>query len=117
MTSHFVLYFDAHDYVTIKHTIKFCVCRVISEVKSVYDPQVIVCQCGADGLSEDPMNSFNLTLHGIKECVRRLLAWKLPILLLGGGEIKLPSFTNIAFLASIGHSGFQFLSPWAEISP
>ena len=60
--------------------------RVMEEVKGAYEPDVVVCQCGADGLSEDPMASFNLTLEGIKRCVQQLIDWNLPLLLLGGGK-------------------------------
>ena len=61
-------------------------CRVIDEVKEAYEPNVVVCQCGADGLSEDPMASFNLTLQGINQCVQHLINWNLPLMLVGGGK-------------------------------
>ncbi|CAH1800130.1 unnamed protein product [Owenia fusiformis] len=61
------------------------VTQVLSEVKSAYKPQAVVCQCGADGLTRDPMSSFNLTLKSLGESVKGILAWDLPTLLLGGG--------------------------------
>ena len=60
--------------------------RVMSEVKQKFKPNAVVCQCGVDTLAGDPMASFNLTQHSIGECVRYLMEWNLPLLLLGGGE-------------------------------
>lgn len=59
--------------------------RVLSEIFRVFVPEVIVCQCGADGIAGDPMNSFNLTPRGLAACVRYLNTFNLPLLLLGGG--------------------------------
>ncbi|XP_053397773.1 histone deacetylase 8-like [Mercenaria mercenaria] len=61
------------------------VCRVLVKVKDKFDPEAVVCQCGADGLAGDPMESFNLTSLSLGKCVYTLLSWKLPVLLLGGG--------------------------------
>jgi len=59
--------------------------RVMSEVRMSFKPSAVVCQCGVDTLAGDPMASFNLTQNGIGECVRYLMNWNLPLLLLGGG--------------------------------
>eukprot|EP00057_Strongylocentrotus_purpuratus_P033372 XP_791175.2 PREDICTED: histone deacetylase 8 [Strongylocentrotus purpuratus] len=59
--------------------------RVIEQVRVKFQPSVVVVQCGADTLSSDPMQSFNLTPLGVGQCVSRVLSWKLPTLLLGGG--------------------------------
>lgn len=59
--------------------------KVISKVKDVFDPQVLVCQCGADGIVGDPMSVFNLTHAALGSCIKTLLQWNLPMLLLGGG--------------------------------
>jgi len=59
--------------------------RVMSEVKMRFKPNAVVCQCGVDTLAGDPMASFNLTQHSIGECVKYLMQWNLPLLLLGGG--------------------------------
>ena len=60
--------------------------RVLNKVNEQYKPDVVVCQCGADGVAGDPMESFNLTPLGLGRCVQLILSWKLPMLLLGGGE-------------------------------
>ncbi|XP_044178345.1 histone deacetylase 8-like isoform X1 [Acropora millepora] len=59
--------------------------RILSEVQLRFKPKAVVCQCGVDTLAGDPMASFNLTHHGIGECVKYLMDWNLPLLLLGGG--------------------------------
>ena len=51
-----------------------------------FRPHAIVCQCGADGLYGDPMDSFNLTPRSLCACVEQLQQLRLPLLLLGGGE-------------------------------
>lgn len=63
--------------------------RVMSEVRMSFKPSAVVCQCGVDTLAGDPMASFNLTQNGIGECVRYLMNWNLPLLLLGGGGLKM----------------------------
>jgi len=62
-------------------------CRVLLNVRTKFQPEVIVCQCGADGLAGDPMESLNLTPHALGKCIYTMLSWKLPLLLLGGGRM------------------------------
>uniref|UniRef100_A0A2L2YGI7 Histone deacetylase n=1 Tax=Parasteatoda tepidariorum TaxID=114398 RepID=A0A2L2YGI7_PARTP len=50
-----------------------------------FQPDVIVCQCGADTLAGDPFAAFNLTLKAPSECIRLFKSWNLPLLILGGG--------------------------------
>ncbi|XP_046578893.1 histone deacetylase 8-like [Haliotis rubra] len=59
--------------------------RVMTKVKEKFRPEAVVCQCGADGIAGDPMESFNLTPLGLGRCVYILQSWKIPLLLLGGG--------------------------------
>jgi len=59
----------------------------MSEVFHQYQPQAVVCQCGADGISGDPLVSFNLTPRGLASCVECLLAFDVPMVLLGGGRL------------------------------
>ena len=60
--------------------------RVMAEVRDRFEPEAVVVQCGADGLHGDPMQSFNLTVQGLGNCVSFILDWHLPTLLLGGGR-------------------------------
>ena len=42
-------------------------------------------QCGADSLTGDRLGCFNLSINGHADCVRFVLAQKVPTLILGGG--------------------------------
>ena len=55
-------------------------------VIETYNPLSIICQCGADGLAYDEMDSFNLSSEAYVECIKLILDSRLPTLLLGGGE-------------------------------
>ncbi|XP_046664282.1 histone deacetylase 8-like isoform X1 [Homalodisca vitripennis] len=58
---------------------------VVTEVKASFKPDAVVLQCGADCLVGDPVGNFNLTPSSLGYCVRNVLSWKLPTLVLGGG--------------------------------
>ncbi|KAL7027076.1 hypothetical protein ACKWTF_005291 [Chironomus riparius] len=58
---------------------------VIIKVMEVYDPSVIVLQCGADSLAGDRLGDFNLTLKGHGRCVEFMRRYNIPLILLGGG--------------------------------
>ena len=58
----------------------------MNQVKHKFAADAIVCQCGADGLAHDPMASYNLTPVGLGQCVKYLMSWRKPLLLLGGGK-------------------------------
>ena len=47
----------------------------------------VICQCGADGLAMDEMDSFNLSSRAYTDCIQHVLDLRLPTLLLGGGRI------------------------------
>jgi histone deacetylase 1/2 len=58
---------------------------VMSKVMEWYQPGAVVLQCGADSLTGDRLGCFNLSLRGHAQCVDFFKAYKLPLLLLGGG--------------------------------
>jgi len=58
---------------------------VIGQIMQIYQPGAIVLQCGADSLCGDRLGCFNLSIKGHADCVRFVLAQKLPTLILGGG--------------------------------
>lgn len=61
---------------------------VFSKAISVYQPEVIVVQCGADSLTGDPIDladPFNLTLDGYTKCIQSIMNTQLPTVFLGGG--------------------------------
>lgn len=51
----------------------------------VYRPTALVLQCGSDSLSGDRLGCFNLSVRGHGECVKFMLSYKIPTLVLGGG--------------------------------
>lgn len=55
-------------------------------VMETYNPLSIICQCGADGLAYDEMDSFNLSSEAYTECLKLILDSRLPTLLVGGGK-------------------------------
>ncbi|MES1904614.1 MAG: Histone deacetylase 2 [Paramarteilia canceri] len=60
-------------------------CPVVDKVMEMYRPDVLVLQCGADSLVEDRLGSFNMTLNGHSACLKHLLIFNLPTMVLGGG--------------------------------
>ncbi|ODM88994.1 Histone deacetylase 1 [Orchesella cincta] len=58
---------------------------IISKVMESYRPAAVVLQCGADSLTGDRLGVFNLTLKGHANCVKFMMKYNLPLLLLGGG--------------------------------
>jgi len=52
-----------------------------------FRPEVVVCQCGADGIAGDPMACFSLRPQVLSDCVRYLMDFHLPLILLGGGTV------------------------------
>ena len=59
---------------------------VMGVVWERYQPQCLLMQCGADLLAGDPLGEFNLTPRGATGCVADLLQWKLPTVVMGGGQ-------------------------------
>ncbi len=51
----------------------------------VFQPSVIVLQCGADSLAGDKLGCFNVTMQGHAHCVRFVRDMNIPFILLGGG--------------------------------
>ncbi|GLJ41875.1 hypothetical protein SUGI_0867010 [Cryptomeria japonica] len=58
---------------------------IIQQVMTVYDPEAVVLQCGADSLAGDKLGRFNLSVKGHAECVRYMRSFNVPLMLLGGG--------------------------------
>lgn len=60
--------------------------RLLSKTFKKFQPDVVVCQCGADTLAGDPFTAFNLTLKAPGECIKLFKSWNVPLLALGGGK-------------------------------
>lgn len=57
----------------------------MKKILEVYQPSVVVLQCGADSLASDKLGVFNLTMEGHAYCVQFFRKIGLPLILLGGG--------------------------------
>ncbi|CAL4894269.1 unnamed protein product [Urochloa decumbens] len=59
---------------------------ITERVMQVFRPaDAVVLQCGADSLAGDRITGLELSVRGHAKCVRLLLSYGVPILLLGGG--------------------------------
>ncbi|KAI3832900.1 hypothetical protein MKW92_031652 [Papaver armeniacum] len=58
---------------------------IIGEVIRVFDPEAIVLQAGADSLYRDKIGKFNLSIEGHAECLKHLITFNIPLILLSGG--------------------------------
>lgn len=63
-----------------------CIFRVWEKILLHFEFDAVVVQCGADGLSGDPLGGFNLTQEAYGHCLRKVLAAFKPTLVLGGGK-------------------------------
>jgi histone deacetylase 8 len=90
--------------------------QLVEDVRSVFDPDYVVIQCGVDGLAGDPFATWNWSLGGpansekseVSEegslgwCIHQILAWPGKKLLLGGGGYNSPNAARAwAYLTSI----------------
>lgn len=71
---------------------------------NLFGPDAIVVCCGCDGLSRDQHGEWNLTMTGIEQAVKRILDFKKPTMLVGGGGYHHPDtarcWTLLTALAS-----------------
>ncbi|KAG5727461.1 Histone deacetylase Rpd3 [Termitomyces sp. T112] len=58
---------------------------IITKILEVFQPSVVVLQCGADSLAGDKLGCFNITMRGHAHCVQFLRKQNIPLILLGGG--------------------------------
>jgi len=70
-------------------TFKLFMEQVASPIQKAYDPDIVVIQCGCDGLAMDPLGGLNLSVNGLVDCVAMALDWNVKSLLLGGGGYEL----------------------------
>lgn len=59
--------------------------EIVDIVASYHSPDVIIFQSGCDGICSDPRGGFNLTGKAYTACMKHLLSFGVPILVLGGG--------------------------------
>ncbi|KAM7346561.1 histone deacetylase 8-like [Cochliomyia hominivorax] len=59
--------------------------RISKQIFDLYQPQVVVVQCGADCIVGDPLGGSNLIPEDLIECVKFILCYQMPCVMLGGG--------------------------------
>ncbi|KAF9379676.1 Histone deacetylase 8 [Podila verticillata] len=75
---------------------------MIEPLKESFSPDAIVLQCGVDGMAGDPLGKWNLGFDGYSHCLRAILSWKKPLIVLGGGGYKNSSAARCyAYLTSV----------------
>ena len=58
---------------------------IMRKIMERFQPEAIVFQSGADSLSGDRLGFFNLSIRGHAECLKYMMTFGVPIMLLGGG--------------------------------
>ncbi|KAK4047947.1 hypothetical protein OIO90_005985 [Microbotryomycetes sp. JL221] len=67
-----------------------------------FNPDVIIVQCGCDGLANDPCQEWNLDLKGLGQIVEQILQWNKKTMLVGGGGYNHANVARCwAYLTSI----------------
>ncbi|CAG8494358.1 3080_t:CDS:10 [Paraglomus brasilianum] len=59
--------------------------QVTKQTFEAFRPDAIIIQCGCDGLAGDPSREWNLDIDNFGKCVRQVVEWNKPTLVLGGG--------------------------------
>lgn len=58
---------------------------VMQGVMAKYRPHAIIMQLGADSLCHDKLGGFNMSIRGHGNCLKHMLAYNIPTIMLGGG--------------------------------
>mmetsp|Transcript_4586 Transcript_4586/g.12765 ORF Transcript_4586/g.12765 Transcript_4586/m.12765 type:complete len:255 (-) Transcript_4586:200-964(-) len=79
---------------------------LVGQAATTYLPECVVLQCGADGLSGDPVGgSFALGPAAHAAAVSAAAGWGVPLLLLGGGGYSSPAASRCWTLATAAAAG------------
>ncbi|KAF9201411.1 Histone deacetylase 8 [Haplosporangium sp. Z 27] len=65
--------------------------EMIEPLFKTYSADAVVLQCGVDGMTGDPLGKWNLSMNSYGECLKKIMAWKKPVMILGGGGYKTSS--------------------------
>ena len=57
----------------------------MDEVMAKYRPGAVVLQLGADSIAADVLGRLNLSIKGHGECLKKMMSYGVPLMLLGGG--------------------------------
>ncbi|SNX86217.1 related to histone deacetylase [Melanopsichium pennsylvanicum] len=69
--------------------------NTVEPLVQVWGAEMVVVQCGVDGLAGDPMAVWNLSARAYVKAIQRVLGWKKPTLLLGGGGYNSESAARV----------------------
>ncbi|GJJ71873.1 hypothetical protein EMPS_04230 [Entomortierella parvispora] len=58
---------------------------LIEPLVASFNPKAVVLQCGVDGMAGDPLGKWNLSIASYGDCLQKVMAWKKPLIILGGG--------------------------------
>lgn len=58
---------------------------IMDEVMAKYRPGAVILQLGGDSIAYDVLGRLNLTIKGHGECVKKMMGYGVPLMLLGGG--------------------------------
>ncbi len=61
--------------------------RVISPLAHSFAPEIILLQCGADGLRDDPMSKLDLSNNALWSVVSQVSEWSDRVIVFGGGGL------------------------------
>jgi acetoin utilization deacetylase AcuC-like enzyme len=58
---------------------------VMDEVMAKFMPSAVILQLGGDSIAYDVLGRLNLSIKGHGECVKKMMSYGVPLMLLGGG--------------------------------
>lgn len=58
---------------------------VMDEVMAKFMPSAVILQLGGDSIAYDVLGRLNLSIRGHGECVKKMMSYGVPLMLLGGG--------------------------------
>ncbi|KAF9437413.1 Histone deacetylase 8 [Entomortierella beljakovae] len=65
--------------------------NMIDPLSNAFAADAIILQCGVDGMTRDPLGKWNLGLKSYGGCLKRIMEWRKPLIVLGGGGYKTSS--------------------------
>lgn len=58
---------------------------IMDEVMAKYRPGAVVLQLGGDSIAYDVLGRLNLSIRGHSSCVKKMMSFGVPLMMLGGG--------------------------------
>ena len=60
-----------------------------------YRPNAVILQLGADSIAYDVLGRLNLTIKGHGTCVRKMMSYGVPLMMLGGGGYSVHNVSRL----------------------